>query len=220
MQAHGFFGHVSPTTGTAADRTRKAGVDAMLILENVARAFTPGEAERGLMNSPGHRANILNHAATHVGVGVVYDPGSHEILVTQLFSQAARAVRRAHRRRSVAAASPRCGARTSCSRSSTTRSSIELATERPRASKRTHGMSATQAGQAHRSRACRTRAARWSAVRSLFAVVSPARRRWWSSLESALGDPSVTHVGLGVEPGKRKDGGSGLYVVIVLATRR
>ncbi len=87
MQAHGFFGHVSPTTGTAADRTRKAGIDAMLILENVARAFNAGEAERGLMNSPGHRANILNQEAKRVGVGVVFDPASREILVTQLFSR-------------------------------------------------------------------------------------------------------------------------------------
>src|SRR5262249_44942171 len=87
MQAHGFFGHISPTTGSAADRARKAGVGAMLILENVARAFTAGEAERGLMNSPGHRANILNREATRVGVGVVFDPAAHEILVTQMFSR-------------------------------------------------------------------------------------------------------------------------------------
>jgi uncharacterized protein YkwD len=71
MHAHNFFGHVSPTTGTAADRVRKAGLDALVIQENVARASTAGEAERGLMNSPGHRANILSREATRVGVGIV-----------------------------------------------------------------------------------------------------------------------------------------------------
>jgi hypothetical protein len=40
------------------------------------------------------------------------------------------------------------------------------------------------------------------------------------ALRDALGDPSVTHLGLGVEPGKRPDGGSGLYVVVILATGR
>ena len=38
--------------------------------------------------------------------------------------------------------------------------------------------------------------------------------------DNAIGDANVTHVGVGVEPGKRKEGGSGLFVVIVLATHR
>src|SRR5207302_483294 len=87
MLDHDFFGHVSPTTGSAADRAKKAHIDAMLILENVARAFSPGESERGLMNSPGHRANILSREATRVGVGVVFDPQAKEMLVTQLFAK-------------------------------------------------------------------------------------------------------------------------------------
>src|SRR5262249_44814718 len=86
MQAHGFFGHVSPTTGSTADRARKAGLDAALLLENVARAFSAGEVERGLMSSPGHRANILSRDATHIGVGVVFAQ-SGELLVTQMFAR-------------------------------------------------------------------------------------------------------------------------------------
>jgi len=80
-----------------------------------------------------------------------------------------------------------------------------------------HGMSAGQAGKL--IEVGLGEQARWSAVRSVFAVVAGASQVV-GSLENALSDPTVTHVGLGVEPGKRKDGGSGLYVVIVLATRR
>jgi len=215
MQAHGFFGHVSPTTGTAADRTRKAGVDAMLILENVARAFTPGEAERGLMNSPGHRANILNREARRVGVGVVYDPASREILVTQLFSKPPEQFD-AHTiedlRRGIAEVR-----RARKLRPLVDDAQLDQLAQNAAREQAHHGMSATQAGKL--IEVGLGEQARWSAVRSLFAVVAGASQVV-GSLASALSDPSVTHVGLGVEPGKRKDGGSGLYVVIVLATRR
>src|SRR5205807_4183092 len=89
MLAHGFFGHVSPSTGTTVDRVMRAKIDALVILENVARAATAGEVERGLMNSPGHRANILNKEVTHVGVGIASSDagGQRELLVTQLFSK-------------------------------------------------------------------------------------------------------------------------------------
>ncbi|HEX6837638.1 MAG TPA: CAP domain-containing protein, partial [Polyangia bacterium] len=215
MQAHGFFGHISPTTGSAADRAKKAGVDAMLILENVARAFTPGEAERGLMNSPGHRANILNRDATRVGVGVVYDPASREILVTQLFSRPPEKLgahtvdelrrglldaRRAHKLRPL----ERDAALDELAQST----AREIAQ---------HGMSTAQAGKRIDDEL--SRQGRWSGGRTVFAVVSSAAQAV-DSLANAIGDASVTHVGVGVEAGRRKEGGTGLYVVIVLATLR
>jgi uncharacterized protein YkwD len=88
MATNHFVAHVSPTTGTAADRARAGGLATPLVLENVARAYSPGEAQRGFMNSPGHRANLLSSDATHVGVGVVLGDevqGQREIYVTQLF---------------------------------------------------------------------------------------------------------------------------------------
>lgn len=63
--------HVSPTSGAAADRVRAGGIKTAVVLENIARAYGAGEAHAGLMNSPGHRMNILSTAATHVGIGVV-----------------------------------------------------------------------------------------------------------------------------------------------------
>jgi uncharacterized protein YkwD len=95
MVKHHFVGHVSPSTGSAADRLRAASIAAQLVLENVARAYSPGEVERGLMESPGHRANLLNNEVTHLGVGVVLGDGQagvREIFATQLFVRAPEAL--------------------------------------------------------------------------------------------------------------------------------
>jgi uncharacterized protein YkwD len=215
MQAHGFFGHVSPTTGAATDRARRAGVDAMLILENVARAFSPGETERGLMNSPGHRANILSKEATRVGVGVVFDPPSHEILVTQLFSRPPQKfdAHTADELRSGLVAARRARKLRPLERdvaldelAQSTAQHIAL-----------HGMSTAEAGR--RIDDSLSTQGRWSGGRTVFAVTATAAQAV-DSLGNALGDTAVTHVGVGVEAGRRKEGGSGLFVVIVLATAR
>jgi uncharacterized protein YkwD len=86
-----FVGHVSPTTGSAADRLKVARLPAQLVLENVARAYSPSEVERGLMDSPGHRANLLNREVGDFGVGVALgdlQSGVREIFATQLFIRA------------------------------------------------------------------------------------------------------------------------------------
>jgi uncharacterized protein YkwD len=80
--------HISPTTGSAADRVKAAGIKTAVVLENVARAYGVAEAHDGLMNSPGHRANMMSAAATHVGIGVVLGDevsGRREMFVTQVF---------------------------------------------------------------------------------------------------------------------------------------
>lgn len=42
-------------------------------------------AHTALMNSPGHRANILEPGHTHVGVGIAYDPTTGELRLAQEF---------------------------------------------------------------------------------------------------------------------------------------
>jgi uncharacterized protein YkwD len=82
--------HISATTGSAADRVRAAKIKTAVVLENVARAYGLGEAHQGLMNSPGHRANVMSHAATNVGIGVVFGDeisGRREIFITQVFTR-------------------------------------------------------------------------------------------------------------------------------------
>lgn len=88
MRDTGVVAHVSPTTGSAGDRVRSGKIRSSLVLENVARAYGVGEAEEGLMNSPGHRANILSRDATHMGLGITLGgdvAGRRELFVTQLF---------------------------------------------------------------------------------------------------------------------------------------
>ncbi|MBT8493081.1 MAG: CAP domain-containing protein, partial [Deltaproteobacteria bacterium] len=72
MKVTGRVAHVSPVTGSAADRVDKAGIRTSVVLENVARAYGIAQAQAGLMNSPGHRSNILAREASHVGIGVVF----------------------------------------------------------------------------------------------------------------------------------------------------
>jgi hypothetical protein len=90
MRATKVVAHVSPKTGSAADRVRAAKIKTAVVLENVARAYGLGEAHQGLMNSPGHRANLMSKTATHVGIGVVFGDevsGRREIFITQVFTR-------------------------------------------------------------------------------------------------------------------------------------
>ena len=90
MRRRKVVAHVSPITGSAADRVRVAKIKTAVVLENVARAYGIGEAHQGLMNSPGHRANIMSGLATHIGVGIVFGDevsGRLEIFITQVFTR-------------------------------------------------------------------------------------------------------------------------------------
>ena len=89
MVANGYVGHESPTTGTPGDRLRAAGYGSGLMLENVGRAYSAEELHRGLMDSPGHRANILDGRVTHLGVAVVaIEEGERTAYIaTQVFTQ-------------------------------------------------------------------------------------------------------------------------------------
>jgi uncharacterized protein YkwD len=82
--------HRSRRSGNAADRVRRAGARADIVLENVARANSIADAQRSFMSSPGHRSNVLDRGVTRMGAGVVMrrEPGGvHSLYVTQLFSR-------------------------------------------------------------------------------------------------------------------------------------
>ena len=85
MFALGYVGHVSPTTGSAADRLASAGLAYPLSGENIALAPTPEMAHEGLMNSPAYRANILNPGFTRVGIAALRS-ADHGLMVTQEFT--------------------------------------------------------------------------------------------------------------------------------------
>ncbi|MEV7173004.1 CAP domain-containing protein [Streptomyces sp. NPDC093224] len=70
MATRGFFGHDDPDGNTPWDRAAKAGIGG-LGGENIARGQGDADAVmKAWMNSPGHKANILNCEFRTLGVGV------------------------------------------------------------------------------------------------------------------------------------------------------
>lgn len=70
MAANDYFSHTSQDGRTFADRIRAAGYTGGAIAENIAAGqATASAVMTSWMNSPGHRANILNCAYRYLGVG-------------------------------------------------------------------------------------------------------------------------------------------------------
>lgn len=85
MFSRGYFSHYSPEGETVADRALSSNVNFLVIGENLAFAPNLDLAHNGLMNSEGHRANILSSEFNKIGIGIMDDP-SYGLMVTQVFS--------------------------------------------------------------------------------------------------------------------------------------
>ncbi len=84
MAAQAYFSHTSLDGSTPWDRARRAGYE-WPSAENIAAGNASAEASMDqLMNSPGHRANILNCSHKAVGVGRA-SGGPYRYYWTQLF---------------------------------------------------------------------------------------------------------------------------------------
>jgi uncharacterized protein YkwD len=84
MFARGFFSHYTPEGKDPFDRMREANVKFRTAGENLALAPTLEIAHTGLMNSPGHRANILSPNFGRLGIGIMKG-GRRGIMVSQEF---------------------------------------------------------------------------------------------------------------------------------------
>jgi uncharacterized protein YkwD/NADH:ubiquinone oxidoreductase subunit 6 (subunit J) len=84
MFVRGYFAHVSPEGKTPADRVRAAGIRYLITGENLALGPTLSICHKGLMNSPGHRANILHKSYGRVGIGIL-DGGLRGLMISQEF---------------------------------------------------------------------------------------------------------------------------------------
>ncbi|HKR15231.1 MAG TPA: CvpA family protein [Pyrinomonadaceae bacterium] len=84
MFARGYFAHDTPEGLTPFDRMQQANVRFLIAGENLALAPTVTVAHTGLMNSPGHRANILRPQFGRVGIGIM-DGGIRGLMVSQEF---------------------------------------------------------------------------------------------------------------------------------------
>lgn len=84
MIANKYFDHNSPTYGDPFTMLQNQGVKFKSAGENLAGDQTVEKAYQALMNSPGHRKNILNPDYTHIGIGIV-EGGPYGTMFTQLF---------------------------------------------------------------------------------------------------------------------------------------
>lgn len=84
MFARGYFAHDTPEGLTPFDRMQQANVRFLIAGENLALAPSVTVAHTGLMNSPGHRANILRPQFGRVGIGIM-DGGMRGLMVSQEF---------------------------------------------------------------------------------------------------------------------------------------
>ncbi|WDV46573.1 CAP domain-containing protein [Clostridiaceae bacterium M8S5] len=79
-----YFDHTSPTYGSPFDMMKKFGITFMAAGENIAGNQSVENAHVRLMNSPGHRRNILDPNYTHIGIGIK-DGGKYGSMFTQMF---------------------------------------------------------------------------------------------------------------------------------------
>jgi uncharacterized protein YkwD len=85
MARRNFFAHESPEGRSVADRVRAFGYRYRVVAENIAAGQrTADEVVTGWMNSPGHRANILNAEVRQIGVGLAAG-GTYGTCWTQVF---------------------------------------------------------------------------------------------------------------------------------------
>ncbi len=85
MFVRGYFSHYNPEGQSPFDRMEKANISFLHAGENLALAPSVELAMQGLMNSPGHRANILSPNFNKVGIGVL-DGGIYGKMFTQEFT--------------------------------------------------------------------------------------------------------------------------------------
>jgi uncharacterized YkwD family protein len=85
MIDNGYFDHESPVLGSPFDQMKRAGITYRYAGENIAGNSSAAGAMESWMESPGHRANILNSDFTRIGIGVV-DGGPYGKMMTQQFA--------------------------------------------------------------------------------------------------------------------------------------
>jgi uncharacterized protein YkwD len=211
MRDTGLIAHISPTTGSAADRVKAGGVRSAVVLENVARAYGVGEAEDGLMNSPGHRANLLSPEASHMGIGIVLGDevaGRREMFVTQVFIRVTAKLDPARARDEVVATIRR--ARELDEDAKLSRIAQDFAAAMARGE-------STQTAAARSDDALRTLSGSYSKVTTLATTVADLAA---FRPESNLADRSILRFGLGIAQGDHDVMGEGaIYIVLLLGQR-
>jgi uncharacterized protein YkwD len=212
MLATGQVAHISTKTGNAADRVRAAGIKSAAVLENIARAYGVGEAEEGLMNSPGHRANLLSRAVTHVGVGIVFGEavaGRGEMFVTQVFIRVTPKIDPVAVTEQVRTAITNVKALGADKTLDTV--ARELADALARGEDR-------KAASARASKSLEKLGGKYAKVGSVITTVADLDAL---DAKNQVGDTIATHVGIGIAQGTHEELGEGaIFVVLLLGVAR
>lgn len=80
-----FFEHKNPEGESLIDRLNKVGLRYAKVGENLAYGFSLEQLHQDLMNSSGHRDNILGRDFRRIGIGIV-DYGINGKIITEIFA--------------------------------------------------------------------------------------------------------------------------------------
>ncbi len=219
MAEHDFIGHTSPRSGSAVDRVRGASLPSGLVLENIGRGYSAQEIHRGLLESPGHRANLVNPDVTHVGIGIVAQPEGPRsaFIVTQVLVRMSERV-------DLRDAPQRLLSMINRARSARGAPPLEIEDHLSEACREAGERFFADPSQSQQdtvddaSASLRRFAIAYRRLGGVMAVVANLEEA--GALEPTL-DPEVRHIGLGVVQGSRPDTGpNAIAVVIVLAWPR
>jgi len=86
MVKRNFVDHLNPDGMNCHQRLSEAGIYPLMCGENIAKHMSIDTAHIGLMNSLGHRQNILDEEFTHIGIGIVQGRDRY-LLITQNFTR-------------------------------------------------------------------------------------------------------------------------------------
>lgn len=84
MVDNNYFSHTSPTYGSPFDMMKSFGIHYFAAGENLAGNSGVEKAHYALMNSEGHRKNILNPNFTNIGIGIAKSP-TYGYVFVQMF---------------------------------------------------------------------------------------------------------------------------------------
>lgn len=88
MARKGYFSHTEPNGSTATIRVKQSGYKSCVTAENISYGWRElPQAMTDLMNSPGHRANILRTTVRAIGVGYVPKQGKAGPWYVQVFAK-------------------------------------------------------------------------------------------------------------------------------------
>jgi len=87
MKVNNYFSHTSPTYGSPWAMMQQVGITVRWAGENISGNKSVSGSMAALMQSPGHRANVLDPRFTHVGVGIAYGSAYGNLYVQEFLQQ-------------------------------------------------------------------------------------------------------------------------------------